>query len=75
VIKKPRERGGHNPRLAAEPEKKIHVYVQLIITFCGPYRYVFDKHVLSREITCFSKLYFHDKFQEPTLIGAKFMSA
>lgn len=53
----------------------VHAYVQLVITFCGPISFVLYKNVFSREITCFSKLYFHDNFQEPTLIGASIMSA
>jgi hypothetical protein len=33
VIKKPCERGGHNPRLAAEPEKIIYIYIYIKIKF------------------------------------------
>jgi len=53
----------------------VHAYVQLINTFCGAISFVFYKNVFSREVTCFSKLYFDNKFQEPTLIGASIMSA
>jgi hypothetical protein len=31
VIKKPRERGGHNPRGAAEPDKIIIIIIIIII--------------------------------------------
>jgi hypothetical protein len=34
VIKKPRERGGHSPRWAAEPEKIIIITTTIIIIIC-----------------------------------------
>jgi hypothetical protein len=44
VIKKPRERGGHSPRWATEPEKIIIIIIIIIIMF-------FDNHSLKYTVT------------------------